>query len=109
MLPCPPDHAVHVYIMTVDLRSETGLKLESAAHIATLEIDDESRVVVVAKPREWAAGAEIVERQRSSPTSRQLGTGGLTTPSDATRWLLHGTHTEGGGKFIIDAAGLPSV
>jgi len=106
VLPCPWDRAVHVYVMKVDLGSNTALRVESTAHIATLEIDPESRAVVIATVQEWTAGAAIVQRERTSPTSRQLGTGaGVTEPSDATRWLLHGTHVEG-GKFIIDAAGI---
>ena len=108
LLPCGPDHAVHVYLMNADLSTQlAALTISSGAHIATLDLGTTARLVVIATIQEWSTGKEILRRERSgNQQSRHLVPPGLHPPSDRTRWLLHGTHV-GGLKFIIDAAGVP--
>ncbi len=108
VLPCGPDHAIHVYLMVADLGTQlAALKISNGAHIATLDLRSESRLVVIATVQEWMVGRELLQRERTANRqARQLSPPGLLTPSVGTRWLLHGSHI-GGLRFIIDAAGVP--
>jgi hypothetical protein len=109
-LPIGPQYALHVHILTARL-PVAPLSFSSAAHIATLVVDDETRVVAMAVIQQWDIGSQILEAARNRAnegSGRHLVPPGseVDSHSPSTRLTINGQH-QNGDRFVIDAAGAP--
>ena len=62
--PVGEGYAIHVYILAAQL-PVTDLRISSAKHAATMVIDDEIRVAVVAMLQPWTVGGQLLADARA--------------------------------------------
>ena len=81
-----------------------------AKHAATLVVDDDKRVAIVAMLQPWTVGAELLAEARtrdeeSEPPNYVPPNRSMDKDSESARFTVHGIHANEGQRFVIDAAG----
>ncbi len=101
--------ALHVCVLGAQL-PVAPLAFSAAKHAATLVVDDDKRVAVMAIPMSWTVGAQLLAEARardggSSPPNYLPPDQSIDKLSPSARFTVHGTHDNGELRFVIDAAG----
>lgn len=110
-LPIGSDHALFIYVLEARVDTPIAMTFADSFHVATMVLDEERRIVVMAVAQAWGEGT-LIQRARNSeiegkpPNLARPGTA-LNPHSPSVRFMLHGRH-EGGVRWMIDAAGAPS-
>jgi hypothetical protein len=109
--PVGEGYAIHVYVLGARFPI-ADLTFSDGKHAATLVVDDDKRVAVVAILQPWTAGAQLLAEsrardERSTPANFTPPNQVIDKDSPSARFTVHGTHADGGGRFVIDAAGSP--
>jgi hypothetical protein len=104
-------HATHVYVLRAQSPIAT-MTFSGAIHAATLELDANTAVVVVAMFQKWAVGAELLQRARErsggdAPANFAKPGVEFDPTSTSARFTVHGTHVGSESRFVIGAAGAP--
>jgi hypothetical protein len=101
--------ALHVLVLGAQL-PVAPLAFSAAKHAATLAVDGDTRVAVMAIPKSWTVGAQLLAEARarddgSTPPNYSPPDQSIDKISPSARFTVHGTHANGGLRFVIDAAG----
>jgi hypothetical protein len=108
--PVGEGYALHVYILGAQL-PVAPLSFTAAKHAATMVVDDDKRVAVVAMPQRWTVGEWLLHEARSrddetAPANYMPPDQSIDKESPSARYTVHGSHVNG-LRFVIDAAGSP--